>query len=189
MLFSPARPRPASPPALPPRASPGGGQGAGARARPPQPRARLRFSVPLLGIPYGCPAASQITIKLPHFKASCCPLTSLSASPFPPRLFPLPHLHKWLPGPAGFSGGPSSRSLLQFSAPSSKDPSRVLIPQGSDLGRIPGSSPHHGVPPLPDSGESGNKPIWSLSFLLRAESTLQVSFFSCLLGPSDLEGI
>lgn len=133
--------------------------GSGARARPPQPRARLRFSVPLLGIPYGCPAASQITIKLPHFKVSCCPLTSLSASPFPPRPFPLPHLHKWLPGPAGFSGGPSSRSLLQFSAPSSKDPSRVLIPRGSDLGRIPGSSPHHGVPPLPDSGESGNKPI------------------------------
>ena len=36
-------------------------------------------------------------------------------------------------------------------------PLTVLIPRGTDLGRIPGSSPHHGVPPLPDSGESGNK--------------------------------
>lgn len=58
---------------------------------------------------------------------------------------------------------------------SSKDPSAGLDPLGTDPGRIRGSSPHHRRPSI----RVRVSHIWSLSFLLKAESTLQVFFCAC----------
>lgn len=141
----------------------------------------LHFSVPFLGMLQRFPVASQIAIKFPHFKGNCSPFTSRSASSFPPLPFPLPHPDKWLPGPTGFPAGPSSPSRLQVSAPPPKTPSRVLTPCALSQGGS-GALPHT-MASLHSNQELSH--IWFLSFLLKAESTLQVSL-SCVLGPSGL---
>lgn len=101
------------------------------------------------------------------------PLPFPAASPFTRRPFPLPIQAPWLRW--------GLRSLL----PVPPARSRLLCPglsRGFTQGRWfrpdLGSLVTPRLLPLPDSGEPGIKPCARLSFLLRAESTLQARFLS-----------